>query len=90
MGESLDIFYNEMKISRFFAKIIGIDVLSDENFQINIGTCVYFFAGFIYNLDQIYSCYLFRADFQKFCFCIVTMGYGVQVSSLINHRKIVY
>lgn len=78
MSESLNLFNEDMEGSRFQAKLIGLDVFS-EDYKINTVTAINYIVGASYVLVQFYSFYYFRNDFDNFCFCCVTAGYGYQV-----------
>lgn len=80
MSESLKLFNEDMEGSRFQAKLIGLDILSGEQYKINTITVINFLTGFSYVvIVQFYSFYYHRNDFDNLLFCCVTTGYGWQV-----------
>lgn len=83
MSESLQLFTDDFKGSRFLSRMIGLDIFTETEFKINTVTVINFISALSYVLDQFYSFYYFRNDFDNFCFCCVTTGYGWQVSIII-------
>lgn len=81
MSQALDIYFEELKITKIFCSILGFDGFS-QTFKYNFMTFYSPFYMVLYHFAQFYSIYYFRNDFLNLVFCLVCWAYAFQV--LIN------
>lgn len=79
-SRSIDIYGQNIDYLRKVGRILGVDIF-DKNYSqfnakiINVITQIFFFT-----LTTIYCVFLFKDDFDKLTFCLVTYGFAIQVS----------
>lgn len=78
MSGTQEVFLKHFQKTRFFIKIVGMDIFV-SNFKYNKMTYILLIDIAFYYVVQIYSAYIFRHNFEIFIFCLVTFGFGITV-----------
>lgn len=86
MLNSLDMYLQNLSQTRKFLKCIGLDVYQ-KNFKINWILTIVVLDIIVYIIANGYSAYIFRKDFDKFMFCLMTWSLGFMVCSSCIYKN---
>lgn len=79
MSDALDLYLNDMKITKLLFKLNGLDLFSKDT-KMNFNFVILLVDLFLFNLSQAFSSYYFRKDFSKLIFSAMTWPFGILVS----------
>lgn len=79
MSDALDLYLNDIKITKRLCKLYGLDIFSKDA-KINFIFIALIVDMILFNLSQGFSSYYFRKDFAKLIFSAMTWPFGVLVS----------
>lgn len=78
MLSTLDMYLQSLTITREFLSCIGLDVYRDK-FKINWVLIVLVSDVIVYIISNGYSVFIYRNDFDRCMFCLITWSLGFMV-----------